>query len=166
MWFRINKQRGDCDILKNANEKHNVNYLSNIVNLFRKGGNFFRNGGNFFRKAILINNTLGNGELMRSSLGPLSVVGRWNKARYKRGKRECNLNKKHFFRLPSFSKSLSGIIQKYPYLAKYSILFAYIQTFLYFCTRNCVNSVFVGKRVSIFHVRCAISMKPWNFETI
>ncbi len=33
---------------------------------------------------------------MRSSLGRLSVFGRWQKARYKRGKREGNLNKQHF----------------------------------------------------------------------
>ena len=32
-------------------------------------------------------------ELMRSSLGCLSVFGRWNKAKYKRGKRNGNLNK-------------------------------------------------------------------------
>ena len=35
-------------------------------------------------------------ELSRSFLGVLSVVARWNKARYKRGKRDGNLNKKHF----------------------------------------------------------------------
>ena len=34
---------------------------------------------------------------MRSSLGVLSVVGRWNEARYKRGERNGNLNKKPFF---------------------------------------------------------------------
>ena len=34
---------------------------------------------------------------MRSSLGVLSLVGRWKKARYKKGKRDANLNKKHFF---------------------------------------------------------------------
>ena len=33
---------------------------------------------------------------MRSSLGVLSVVGRWNKARYKRCKRDGNLNKSTF----------------------------------------------------------------------
>ena len=33
---------------------------------------------------------------MRSSLGLLSVISRWNKARYKRSKRDGNLNKKHF----------------------------------------------------------------------
>ena len=32
----------------------------------------------------------------RSSLGRLSVFGRWNKARYKRGERNGNLNKQHF----------------------------------------------------------------------
>ena len=32
----------------------------------------------------------------RNSLGLLSVVGRWNKARYKRRKREGNLNKSTF----------------------------------------------------------------------
>ena len=40
-------------MLKNANEKHNVNNLSNIVNLFRKGGNFFRNRVDLFRFSIL-----------------------------------------------------------------------------------------------------------------
>ena len=33
---------------------------------------------------------------MRSSLGRLSVFARWNKARYKKGKRDGNLNKQHF----------------------------------------------------------------------
>ena len=36
-------------------------------------------------------------ELSRSFLGRQSVVARWNEARYKRGKREGNLNKKHIF---------------------------------------------------------------------
>ena len=35
-------------------------------------------------------------ELSRSSLGVLSVVGRWNEARYKRSKRDSNLNKSTF----------------------------------------------------------------------
>ena len=34
---------------------------------------------------------------MRSSLGRRSVFSRWNKARYKRGKRDGNLKKKHIF---------------------------------------------------------------------
>ena len=34
---------------------------------------------------------------MRSSLGVLPLVSRWNRARYKRDKRDCNLNKTHFF---------------------------------------------------------------------
>ena len=34
--------------------------------------------------------------MRRSFLGRLSVFSRWNKARYKRKKRECNLNKQHF----------------------------------------------------------------------
>ena len=37
-----------------------------------------------------------HGELMRSSLGVLSVVARWNRARYKRCKRDGNLNKSTF----------------------------------------------------------------------
>ena len=37
------------------------------------------------------------GELSRSSLGHLSVVGRWNEARYKRGKKDGNLNKSNFY---------------------------------------------------------------------
>ncbi len=35
-------------------------------------------------------------ELLRSSLGRRSVFSRWNKARYKRGKRVRNLKKEHF----------------------------------------------------------------------
>ena len=46
----------------------------------------------FFRKVILTNRTFCHEELMRSSLGILSVVGRWNKARYKREERDGNLN--------------------------------------------------------------------------
>ena len=34
--------------------------------------------------------------MSRSFLGRLSVFSRWNKARYKRGKRDGNLNKQHF----------------------------------------------------------------------
>ena len=64
-------------MLKNANEKHNVNYLTNIVNHFRKGGNFFRMVGNFFRKAILTKVTFGRrGDVplfSRRSLGRRSV---------------------------------------------------------------------------------------------
>ena len=54
---------------------HNVNYHSNIVNLFRKGGNFFRNGGNLFRISVLRNSTFcGQGvdaAFSRSSVGKL-----------------------------------------------------------------------------------------------
>ena len=35
-------------------------------------------------------------ELSRSSVGLLSVVGRWNEERYKRGKEKVNLNKSTF----------------------------------------------------------------------
>ena len=35
--------------------------------------------------------------MSRSFLGVLSVVARCFEARYNRGKRECNLNKQHFF---------------------------------------------------------------------
>ena len=38
----------------------------------------------------------GCGGVSRSYLGRLSVIGRWNKARYKRGKRDGNLNKSTF----------------------------------------------------------------------
>ena len=38
---------------------------------------------------------------MRCSLGVLSVVARCFEARYKRGKRECNLNKQHFLMVGS-----------------------------------------------------------------
>ena len=46
--------------------------------------------------------------MSRSPLGRLSEFSRWNKGRYKRGKRDGNLNKKHFlvvgssFEVPSF----------------------------------------------------------------
>ena len=66
-------------------EVHNVNF-------FRKGVNYFRNRVNLFRKAILTNSTFCHEELVRSSLGVLSVIGRWNKARYKRGKKNGNLS--------------------------------------------------------------------------
>ena len=39
--------------------------------------------------------------MSRSSLGVLSVVGRWNEARYKRGKRDGNLNKSTFLKFGS-----------------------------------------------------------------
>ena len=58
---------------------------------------FFRDLVNLFRKAILIKRTFSHEELMRSSLGRLSVFARQNKARYKRRKRNGNLNKQHFF---------------------------------------------------------------------
>ena len=38
-------------------------------------------------------------ELSRSSGGRLSVVGRWNEGRYKRGKEKVNLNKSTFLSL-------------------------------------------------------------------
>ena len=41
------------------------------------------------------------GELIRSSLGRLSEFSRWNKGRYKRGKRDGNLNKSTFFEFRS-----------------------------------------------------------------
>ena len=44
---------------------------------------------------------MGHGELSRSSLGRRSVVARCFEARYKRGKRECNLNKLHFLMVGS-----------------------------------------------------------------
>ena len=71
-------------------EVHNVNF-------FRKGVNFFRNRVNLFRLSILRNRTFFHRELMRRSLALLSVIGRWNKARYKRGKKDGNLNKSTFF---------------------------------------------------------------------
>ena len=42
-----------------------------------------------------------DGDFCRSSLGILSVVARCFEARYKRGKRECNLNKQHFLMVGS-----------------------------------------------------------------
>ena len=60
---------------------------------------FFRDLVNLFRKAILIKRTFSHGELSRSSVGVLSVVGRWNRGRYKRSKRDGNLNKSTFLSL-------------------------------------------------------------------
>ena len=61
------------------------------------GVNFFRNQDNLVRKQSYEIAFFCGWELSRSSVALLSVVGRWNKARYKRGKREGNLNKKHIF---------------------------------------------------------------------
>ena len=61
--------------------------------------NFFRKRVNFFRKRILRKVLWGKqgveAEFCRSSLGRRSVFSRWNKGRYKRGKRDGNLNKTH-----------------------------------------------------------------------
>ena len=70
------------------------------VNFFRNRVNLFRKRVNFFRKRILRKVLWGKqgveAEFCRSSLGRRSVFSRWNKGRYKRGKRDGNLNKKHF----------------------------------------------------------------------
>ena len=57
---------------------------------------YFRKGVNLFRKTILRKVLFEILELMRCSLGLLSVVSRWNGARYKRGERNGNLNKSTF----------------------------------------------------------------------
>ena len=76
------------------------------VNLFRMGVNFFGNQVNLFRLSILRNRTFFDRELMRSSLGVLSVVGRWNRAKYKRSKRDGILIKRTFCNLAFFGRSL------------------------------------------------------------
>ena len=78
MGFGTNEQRGMDGVRKNEREVHEVKY-------FRKGGNFFRTLVNLFRKAILIKRTFSHEELMRSSLGRLSVFSRCFEARYKKG---------------------------------------------------------------------------------
>ena len=55
--------------------------------------------------------------MSRSYLGRLSVIGRWNKARYKRGKRDGNLNKKHFLTEYPILHTIGGRaypVQHYP----------------------------------------------------
>ena len=71
MGFGTNEQRGMDGVRKNANEVYDGKF-------FRKGGNFFRTLVNLFRKAILRKCTFCHEELMRSSLGVLSVISRWN----------------------------------------------------------------------------------------
>ena len=88
-------------VRNNANEVHKVN-------CFRKARDFFRNRGNLFRKVILRKVHFEILELMRYSLGRLSVVSRWREARYKRHKRDCNLNKTHFFRFRVLSRFLGS----------------------------------------------------------
>ena len=81
----MSRSNGQRDVRKNANEVHKVKC--------------FRNGVNLFGKAILRKCTFKVEVFCRSSLGCLSVFSRWNKARYKRRKRNGNLNKTHFFSL-------------------------------------------------------------------
>ena len=68
-----------------------------LVNYLRILGNLFRIPVNLFRKAILRNSTFCDKKLMRSSLGRLSVFARCFEARYKKGERDDNINKTHFF---------------------------------------------------------------------
>ena len=89
IWFGDNGQR---DVRKNANEVHDDN-------CFRKEGNFFRSLVNLFGEVVLRKCTFKVEVFSRSSLGCLSVFSRQNKARYKRRKRNGNLNKTHFFSL-------------------------------------------------------------------
>ena len=77
--------------------RNGVKVFRKIVNSFRKWVNLFRNRDDLFRKAILRKYTFWEKVFSRSSLGCLSVFSRWNEARYKRGKRNGNLNKKPFF---------------------------------------------------------------------
>ena len=79
-------------VRKNVNEMHDDN-------CFRKEGNFFRTLVNLFREVVLRKCTFKVEVFCRSSLGCLSVFSRQNKARYKRRKRNGNLNKTHLFSL-------------------------------------------------------------------
>ena len=90
MGFGANRQRGMDGVRKNANEVYDGKF-------FRKGGNFFRTLVNIFREVVLRKSLFVVCELCRRSLGRLSVFARWNKGRYKRSKRDGNLNKTHFF---------------------------------------------------------------------
>ena len=95
------RSNGQRDVRKNANEMHDDN-------CFRKEGNFFRTLVNLFREAILRKCTFKVEVFCRSSLGRLSVFSRWNMARYKRRKRNGNLNKTHFFSLGVLSRFLGS----------------------------------------------------------
>ena len=54
---------------------------------------------------------------MRSSFGVLSLVSRWNRARYKRGERNGNLNKTHFFRFGVLSRFLgSSLVHRWSFV--------------------------------------------------
>ena len=93
---------GKCPNQIGASSQSLGNLFRKLVNFFRKGDyffgnqiNLFRNGSNLFRNPILTKALWGGEELSRSFLGLLSVVGRWNEARYKRTKRNVNLNKTH-----------------------------------------------------------------------
>ena len=75
----------------NKERKHfriGVNYFRTLVNLFRNGDTFFREDLNKQHGVLSRKGTI----TLRSSLGRLSVIGRWNQARYKRGKKDGNLN--------------------------------------------------------------------------
>ena len=56
------------------------------------------------------------GTSSRCSLGVLSVVARCFEARYKRGKREGNLNKQHFFNKSIFLKFGSSLVHPWFFL--------------------------------------------------
>ena len=75
-----------------ANEVHNDK-------CFRIGGNFFRTLVNIFREVVLRKSLFVVCELCRRSLGRLSVFARCFEARYKKGERDDNINKTHFFGL-------------------------------------------------------------------
>ena len=86
-------------VRKNANEVHDDKCC-------RKEGNFFRTLVNLFGKAILRKSLFVVWELCRRSLGRLSVFSRWNMARYKRRKRNGNLNKRTFCSVEFFFSSM------------------------------------------------------------
>ena len=68
--------------------------------LFQEASQPFQEASQLFQEANLKKSALGEqgveAEFCRSSLGRRSVFSRWNKGRYKRGKRDGNLNKQHF----------------------------------------------------------------------
>ena len=72
-------------------------------NCFRKEGNFFRSLVNLFWEVVLRKCTFKVEVFSRSSLGRLSVFSRWNMARYKRRKRNGNLNERTFCSVEFFS---------------------------------------------------------------
>ena len=103
MGFGTNKQRGMDGVRKNEREVHQVNCFRNRVNFFRDSVNLFQGFSQPFQEGD-INKTHFQSrgvesEFCRSSLGRRSVSSRWNQAKYKRRKRDGNLNKSTFLSL-------------------------------------------------------------------